>query len=191
MKSVFKIAALGLFFTLAACSRSNESHSTASTTYQVNGMSPENYFRQFLYRQTGSCRSLQEAHHYAMSEDVKIGVTPFGKDVLANLSLFMKEDGTYKALYQEMIVQRYFPDGGGYYYDSPKERVFAGQWGISGGKLVLSGLGQASALQYNGRPTAQLVVEVDILSAGFKGKTLLIRQIEGSINPIPEIDPCR
>jgi hypothetical protein len=190
MNLIFKIAAIGAVFFLSACGHHSESHSATTTTYDVNGMKPEDYFRQFLYRQTGQCGTIHEVHRYAKSETFKIGVNSAGKDALASLSIILKDDGTYRAFYQEIIVSSYFSDGSGYYWGPQREKVVSGLWGIYGDRLALSALGQATALQYNGRPAMQLVPESDIFSAGLKGRVLLIRLIDASYNPIPESDPC-
>lgn len=187
MKAIISILMIGMALLASGCGGSNESHST-TTTYQVNGKTPEEYFRQFLYRETGTCGTIREAHHFAKSETVKIGVNPVGKDVLATLSIIMREDGTYAGFYQEVVVLRYFDNG--YYWDSHQERIIHGNWMVSGAQLVLSGIGTASALQYNGAPAMQLQVASNILSNGLKGRDLLIRRVEASYNPVPETDPC-
>ena len=188
MKAIISILMFGMALLASGCGGSNESHSTTTTTYQVNGKTPEEYFRQFLYRETGACGTIHEAHHFAKSETVKIGVNPVGKDVLATLSIIMRDDGTYAAFYQEVVVLRYFDNG--YYWDSHQERIVRGNWKVNGAQLVLSGIGTASALQYNGVPAMQLQVANNILSNGFKGRDLLIRRVEASYNPVPETDPC-
>lgn len=188
MKVIPMTLVLACMVLATACGSSNESSSTTTTTYQVNGKTPDEYFRQFFYKETGTCGTARETHHYAKSETVKIGVTGAGKDILATLSVLMREDGSFAAFYQEVVVLRYFDSG--YYWDSHQERIVRGVWRVNGDRLELSGLGSASALQYNGAPAMQMQVPYNLISNGLKEQTLLIRRIQASYNPVPDYDPC-
>jgi hypothetical protein len=188
MKHVMTIMTLGALLALSACGKGGDSSSSTSTTYEVNGKQPADYFRQFLYRETGECGTIHEYHHYPKSEAEKIGVNRNGKDVLASLSLLMQDDGTFSAFYQEITVRSYFDSG--YYWESHQERVVSGRWSIDGVNLVLSSLGVASALDYNGHAAMQLRVDADLLSPGLKGQMLTLRMGAASYNPIPALDPC-
>lgn len=188
MKNVLTTTALMATFLLAACGKGGDSQSSATSSYEVNGKQPSDYFRQFLYQETGECGTIHEYHHYAKSADFKIGANGAGKDILASISLLMKGDGTYSAFYQEIVVRNYFSTG--YVWDSHQEKIVSGRWTVESANLKLSSLGTASAINYNGHDALELRVDVDLLSPGLQGQVLTLRQGTASYNPIPALDPC-
>jgi hypothetical protein len=189
MRQAIVAIALVILSIFSACGRSGDSKSTSSASYEVNGKKPDDYFRQFIYRETGECGTIHELHHYPKWDSSKIGVNAAGNDVLANLSLLLKDDGTYSAQYQEIFVRRYFSSG--YTWDSHQEKIVIGRWSMEGANLVLSSLGTASALEYNGQDAIQLRMGVDLISPGMRDQVIVLRQGAGEYSPIPALDPCQ
>lgn len=170
------------------CAKPSATSSAISEVSQASGKNSGGDYRAFLYQQTGECDSPTEIHHYPSSGEVKIGVTKEGKNILASIRLFMRQDGTYLAHYQESVVHGYLEDG--YSIDSRREKIVRGQWTMNDVRLTFSDLGQALAIQYNGMPAMRLKMESNILSQGFKGQALLLPIVASTFNPITEIDPC-
>ncbi len=189
MKNICKMTIIFAALTLAACGDQSDSRTTNTTTnYEVNGKKPDEYFRQFIYRELGECGTIHETHLFPMSRAHKIGVNRDGRDVLAELSLFLKEDGAYFLFYQEIVVFQYTENG--FLWDSHQEKTISGRWTVSAGKLVLSNIGEATALQYNGYPAMDLRIDVNLISRGIKGSSMIMRRVESSSMPVAELDPC-
>lgn len=177
---------------LSACGKDQGGRSGTSevtVTRQVNGMEPNAYFRQFLYKVDGSCeRSM--AYYFPKSETQKIGVNFMNQDVLAEVSILMNENHTFQAFYQEIDVYKYINGGSGYQWARSREMILKGKWQVKEDRLELEGLGYAAALQYNGRPAMQLRMSSDLISKGLRDRVLLVRRVGASYNPITELDPC-
>jgi hypothetical protein len=177
-----------LLFALSAFLRGLYADSSAES--EVNGMKADNYFRQFIYTQNGQCGSTHELHQFVKSETEKIGLNENGQELDATISIFLDDNGTYRAFYQEVAAFKYSDDGHGYYSGSHQERVMAGDWTIDGSYLTLRGLGHARAVKYNGRPAMEFTPYGNPMSRGFAWKPVLLRQVESISNPILEINPC-
>ena len=162
---------------------------TKTTVYYINGMTVEDFYRQFQFQLTRACGQGAVIYRFPISNDLKIAVNAKGQDVLVNLSLLMNADNTYEAAYQEIEVLAYTDDG--FRYRVSREKVVQGQWHINEDQLVLDALGVASAMTENGQPVMVLRMMYDIMTNGLKGATLTLSNADADYVPVPSADPCR
>ena len=180
------------FFALAACAPQTGANAnvsdTKTVTYQLNGMTPDQFYSSFTFKQVASCDHAMR-YRFASSESEKFAVNSRGKDLIAELKILMSEDHTYQALYTEITVYDYIQDG--FRWESSRDLIVRGEWKIVEDKLVLSSLGTATGLVHNGAPAMELKMEHDLLTKGLVSHTLLIRRGVTDYLPIPELDSCR
>ncbi len=193
MKKIIPGCALIVSLALCACAKGGANvaatETRKTTVYFINGMSPDDYYRQFLFKLTRACGRGAVIYRFAASETVKIAVNARGRDVLANLSVFMSADHTFQAFYQEMDVLNYTTDG--FTYRDSRETVVRGQWRINEDRLVFDTLGVARPMYENGRPKMVLRMKDDLMTKGLKGAALILANVRADYMPIPALDPCR
>jgi hypothetical protein len=148
----------------------------------------EAFFEQFLYRLTGHCGERAVIYRFADSSAVKSGVNKFGHDVLASIALIMLSTHRYVAFYQETDVLKYTREG--FQYKTSREFVVRGIWNVIGANLELSNLGAASGGQDQGHPLMVLSPSVDIIGGGFKGRTIVLQNVDADYLPVQELNPC-
>ena len=128
-------------------------------------------------------------YRFASSDDVKIGLSDAGKDMLARVQILLLEDRTYRAFYQEVDVYDYTDNG--YRWDKSREKYLSGSWKVVEDRVVFENLGSATSLIYNERPAMVLKLDRNQISIGAKDKEMLVRYVMATYNPIPALDPCK
>lgn len=157
-------------------------------SYRVNGKDPGEYYRQFLYSSTGVCGTWEHLHNLLTGKDLKVGADAKDRDIMSSLYLALLPDGAYQAYYREFIVLRYAD--GGYYFAYEKNRTIKGRWMVQDDRLILSELGTGTAIEYNDQPAVNFKYDLDIVSAGLKGKTILLRMSRSTLLPFPDLATC-
>ncbi len=183
---------------LAACGKHNDNPSVpeaaspppAPVIYQVNGMAASDYYGQFLFKPTETCDKPDVFYRFLASEDAKIAVNYHGQDVVAELSVLMYPDHSFKASYLEKDVIEYTDYG--YSWKTSRKKIIRGQWQVVETRLELSGLGTAIGVQLGnpGQPGLFLKVNSDLVTPGLAGQTMTVRYVYADHVPVPGADPC-
>lgn len=198
MKKYVLITLLGM--SLMACQKSDsgsgsssgsENGTTHSKTVTINGMSPKEYYDQFLYRVEGDCSHYNHNFYYRyfhlLTSDFNLGTLENGHDLKGETRLFLNNDGTYQAYYEELEIYKYIPDG--YEIQKYHEQELSGHWQVTeDGIIIIEGLGTGTALTYNDHPAIDFTYNTDIHSPGLKGKNSLM--IKTSSNVGKKQDSC-
>lgn len=133
----------------------------------VNGKPADQYYAQFYYKKETDAEG-RPRYRYLMANLL----TRISKDessaLYFNGNLYLKEDGSYRFDYSEIVDQDLSDDviGG----PPHGQKVVQGKWKIEGTELVLTDLGKTSGMKYQEADAITLQFEKDILSPGLRGK---------------------
>lgn len=144
---------------------------------------PEKYFSRFLYKTKGSCLKGDFYHRRLSSGHNKIAQNSKGQDILAHLDIYLKEDGSFEAQYDEMDILEYTPTG--FAYKKKRTRILEGKWSVQGSRLVLPGVGSGERVIYNKIPSVMFKYERNIVTQGLKDHFTVMENMESlhSIKP--------
>ncbi len=152
---------------------------------KINGMNVDEFYGQFYFKTSGQCSPNLVKYEYPKSSIVQVGVNPQNAPVFANLSLIMKDDHTFKAIYREFMRI-----GFGNFLVVTNEKVISGKWKVEDTTLQLEGLGASIGLISNNGPALRLRFLKDIVQPGIQNRTLLLEITNENIAPLPEYNPC-
>jgi|SRR3989344_1617168 len=176
MKIIFLLA-VAAAAALTGCSQSNEEAKRqgeviAHQRNNENGSrAPATAFdyKRVQYATDGSCAKGSLYFRYLSVEDVKLGQTAEGNDILVDADVLLYSNGQYEVEYTEKYITDYTDTG--YRYKKQKVRNFAGHWNEIGGKLVLDDLMDVSAQEVEGKVVGSVLYKKDIVTVGLRGTT--------------------
>jgi hypothetical protein len=135
----------------------------------LGGMTPSEYWAQFLYRKAAKLE-----HHFPSTRYY----VPIGQSGLeASLALYPRADGSFTADYTEMRRVDAMQ------HEHVNKRSLSGRWTIDGSALKLEGIGRARAASYNGQPAMMLTFDRDLHTPGLAGKTAMLVVVRSSWGP--------
>ena len=158
------------------------------TVYLINGMPAEEFYNHFLLRLAGACDRKDVTYQYPRSYMVKIGVNDQRQDVLAELSIVMKPDGIYRAIYHE--VDLWEGPFGMRLWINDRFKVLKGKWSVVKDNIIFENLGMAIGFMNNNRPNLRLKFDQDILFPGIKERKILLTNSVNDHAPFSELNPC-
>ncbi|MGE3758445.1 MAG: hypothetical protein AB7H97_11850 [Pseudobdellovibrionaceae bacterium] len=188
------IFSISIAFALTACAPDyddphpipvQQQQPSETKEYTINGMKVDEFYAQLYLKVAGNCCPNTVTYQYPKSDIVQIGYYPNGNPVLANLSLILVEDHSYRAIYREWVK---LPFGGS--YAVVEQKIVSGSWKTEETNLMLDGLGKAEGLSFNGKPALRIRFAKDIIHAGIQNRTLLLDTSVNSWAPFPEYNPC-
>lgn len=165
-------APLAVLFTcsLFACSGDDPVVGDEQNQTEVNGKSPEAYFEQFLY-----VKVKHLDHRYPTTPSaLKLADT----NLYFEVTLYLRKDGSYTFDYAEMTQK----SSSEYVWEDEIEGQ-KGSWSVSGDELVLSGLGTATGVQYNGKDALELEFDRDLITPGLKEETAILTMVRSTWGP--------
>ncbi len=174
------IVIISTIFSMVNCAKDSSpgagATDTNKKTISINGKSPQEYYSQFIYKITGECQQGNSNEYFVTSGDIKIGKQNNSMPIYAELEIRMFADYTYKAKYIEKRVDKFIDNG--YSYDITGVKDFQSKWSINNdGLLILEDIGVATALEYNGSPSFNLVFNKNQLSEGLNENSSMVRKI--------------
>lgn len=159
MKNLILLMLSLTFF--AACAGSNGDGGSAPNTVQrtvtIQGKSPQEYYKQFLYHESTDCGQ-KDSFKFLSSLSISLFDLENGHEAQAELYVYLEADGSFYAEYEEdEIVQRY--SNGSYATKPLLEEVINGRWSIDeNGAILLGVLGRGTGLKYNNSETIDLTL---------------------------------
>ena len=176
MKIIFLLA-IATAAALTGCSQSNEEakHQGEVIAHQGNNENgsrePATAFdyKRVQYTTDGSCAKGSLYFRYLSVEDVKLGQTAEGKDILVEADVLLYSNGQYEVEYKEKYITDYTDTG--YRYKKQKVRNFAGNWKEAAGKLVLDDVMDIIAQELDGKIVGRVLYKKNIVTPGLKGAT--------------------
>ncbi len=201
---VLTVCVLGI----AACaktdstSKTSEDVSDQTESVLVNGEKASDAYSKFLHQVNGSCQDKNNLWFLATGFiDFEIGKSAQGNPIKANVTVYMNEGGSYTANYTDSEYTSCREQAGATSCSLVKlhDQWFEGRWSVEGGKLVLSGLGEANYITYNEKPALQLTLQQGFfVNAQASGKQVTGWKIAtnvasggDSINQYCENDPAQ
>lgn len=137
---------------------------------EINGKSPEAFFEQFLYVKV---KPLDHRYPTTPSAE-KLADTGLHYE----FTLYLRDDGTFTFDYAEMKQK----SSSEYVWEDEIEGQ-KGSWSIRGDELVLSGVGSATGVQYNGKDALDLEFDHDLITPGLKGDSAILTMVKSTWGP--------
>ena len=153
----------------------NPSDGNETKTFEFNGKSTDQYFRQFLYKKDSDQYT---PHHFLGSDWLRIRVEG-DKTRYANSELFLLEDGTYVLKYEEALGKP--NSNGGMAGIIDFEQELRGTWTVDEMNLVISDVGTGTGLIYNDKETVALKFEHNIHTEGLSGKIAIMSYVHSNV----------
>lgn len=204
MKKSFSILLVAI--SLTACAKSSDpspsnltqaptEHQTegsSTSTVTVNGLSPTDYFNQFIYQKKGECGSENGVYYEYASTHFDHILLPEkfenGRDQIAEIALMLMKDGTCVFDYDEWVHAPNEWSESTYSLQRATRRLCT--WKIhSEGYLEIEGIGTATALKVNEKPGMMFKLNIDVISKGVAGQQVTFTKVystSGKLNE-PEI----
>lgn len=192
MKKLISIGLVAL--SLAACAKSNDTQtareqvSTSSPSggggstgnVTVNGMSPKDYFDQFLYQKKGECGKENGIYYEFASTYFDHILLPEkfenGRDQIAEIALILLKDGSCMFDYDEWVHAPNEWNESTYSLQRATRRIC--KWQVHPeGYLEIEEIGTATALKINDKPGMMFTLGVDIISKGVAGKQVTLTKV--------------
>ena len=131
------------------------------------------YYAQFDYRLPTNCEDQAFRFTSLKSTDrTVVAKTTDGDDIIADVQLFITDDGNYTGTYSEKTLKRI--EGGVIQTTAiNNQKEIKGTWAIQSNKIVVNGIGQGEAVRARGFPGIQFTLQDDQqLNPTLKGKQL-------------------
>jgi hypothetical protein len=153
----------------------DQDNSTVNT--EMNGMSPEEAYDQFLFTVSGSCEEPSSVSFNPIAiENVIIGDA--SERTHAEMTIYLHKNGSYSALYSE-VRERNCRDSGWCQVETLYEnKKLNGRWYVDGSNLILQGIGTATyAGTFNSKHAMLLTFGKDFVSDKVTGKKTRVMKI--------------
>lgn len=161
---------------LTGCSSSENSSRSSPPAGKTDGPNPSHRLAdRLLFSKTGYCGSGNLAFHFLSMKSFVIGENQAGQDIMVDLDLFLRANGTYEAQYHEMDITQYIPDG--FAYKKIRERIVRGRWESTVDNIILSDLATLNPVSYNDAEALLVSFSHNILSSGLNGREGLLRRV--------------
>jgi hypothetical protein len=139
---------------------------------ELNGMSPEQAYGQFILKTSGKCEDNSLRFHPYGVYEIDLGKSASGNSLYASATVYMKPDNKYWAQYDE------YEKGSCETHDgltqcpikNLRHQEFEDVWYIDADKLVFRGLAQGSYLTFNGKPAMFFTLNASIPSQTAKAQ---------------------
>ncbi len=186
---------LGLMFTAlaltAGCSKDNANTNQAQacglgTTCdaKVTADTAAAYYKQFDYKVDGDCQAAPTALRFVWIGSMNrlvVAKNADGTEVVAELNLYLKDDGTYTGEYQEN-VQKLTEPGFWQNVSVQNKKDLAGTWSTSDKSIVVSSLGTGNPSILRNLPAVDFKVDGTTLNTALNGQSLSLAPIRSKIS---------
>lgn len=175
-------------------SPSEDSSGTTQSTVTVNGMSPKDYFDQFIYQKKGSCNSDSGVYFQSLSTFHDHILLPEkaanGRIQVGQIALYLQKDGTYVFDYDEWVHSP--KEWNSSSYDLIRATRRLGNWKVTPqGTLAIEGIGSGTALKINESPGVLFTMDTDLMSKGVAGQTVtMVRVFSSNGMNSEEVNEC-
>lgn len=147
-----------------------------SRSFKIGDKTAEQYYRQFVYRNDGS-GSLP--YHYLSRGFSKLKKIDNKENLYYSASLFLREDGNFVLDYEEWQGEE--PSGGMTSLRPVFRTRKRGAWRVSETSLVLDGVGNGSALDYNNQPSVVVKFGVPLNAPELKNQSALFSMVQANV----------
>ena len=171
------LSALALLISLSSCGITvkggvsddpkNGVDGPGQTPAELNGMTPDQAYGQFVDKSAGSC----DSHDFMFTPlgvfEVSLGKSANGYPTYAEVVVFMQPNNRYWARYEEYEEGPCEIEGGANVCHLTQLRYeeFEEAWYIDADRLVLRNIGRSSYLTYNNRPAVMLTFDDNFFGA--------------------------
>lgn len=135
-------------------------------------------YKKFYYDRSASCGGRAMGFRYLDVNDVLLGKSKNGNDVLAAMKVLIYPNGLYEAEYEEKDVLSYMLTG--YSYKKTRVRNFSNSWIVRDGKMILAGIAVIEGHDVAGKMTGAVQYLKNIVSHGLKDKVARANMVWGT-----------
>lgn len=180
-KLIFLILSLTLFSACAQPDGNNKNtvKNTVKKTVKIQGMSPTDYYNQFLYKGSKDCGN-KDYFRYINSHNITVLDLYNDHEIRAQIYIYLNPDGTFSADYEEDEVLEHL--GEGRISTKPIQRqTIYDRWSVTeDGEILLGKLGRGRSLIYNERPAIELEYGSFFADKGVRYKDGILRNVFSS-----------
>jgi hypothetical protein len=170
MKSwAFGLLAVGVLIAVAGCGK-DEAQKAAVADHCDTGFAckvtvddkqvAETYAK-FKYQKIGACSdSTRRFSWLILSDRLVVAKTPEGNDIVADMAVYLNDDGSYSGFYQEKTQVR---GEMGFWktIETKNKKALAGTWATQGTQIMVSDLGLGDAVNARGWPGLEFKLAKD------------------------------
>lgn len=178
MKKTIVTFLMFLCVSLVACSeksngqpRSAGNGSSSPSPSRLPEDMPENFdYSKLMHSEQGTCGVKGGVYFkYLLIEDIIVGKSERGKDLLAEVRVALSSDRKFVAHYEEKEVEEYTATG--YTHKRDKSRIISGYWFLDDQTMVIGDLLRIKAKMVDNRVKASAVFLRDVITSHISGMT--------------------
>lgn len=174
MKMLFTIMVLSALLVTGCGGNGSGTGQNPNERYFINGIPAKAYFEKFLYRYEAN---EPLPYYYLASQSVFLKKVSENKNLFATISLYLKANGEYTLDYDEAVGNI----GGGIVTTTPEaEQRLKGQWSVEKNRLILTGLGIGSGINYNDVDSVEFQFDRAIHDSSLVFKTVILSPVRST-----------